>query len=264
MAGKGIRGAGRGGGAKVASLDDARKAKADSPLKDDGLPKNNRQAMEDAEQAQLLSALSQIRPLIADVDAAKAVVKAKQELVTAALDRAAAAGFKKGEIRELLKDTAVTGDRKNLREAEERRVRFRRYLGLPVGETDTGLLDVPEAAKDELDWRGAGYTAGLRADDCDPKKAGVPPRFHQAWMEEWHRGQEYNAWAASPNDRPKPGATLSAPTQTGDGFEASPAELAAQTARPSTIEATDPAPVGEDGDEGALTPETQTANDEAV
>lgn len=259
MAGKGIRGSG-----KVANLDDARKAKDDSPLKDDGLPKNNRQAVEDAEQAQLLSALSKIRPLIADVDAAKAVVKAKQELVTQAMDHAAAAGFKKGEIRDLLKDTAVTGDRKNLREAEERRVRFRRYLGLPVGESDAGLLDVPEAAKDELDWRGAGYTSGLRADDCDPKKAGVPPRFHQAWMEEWHRGQEYNAWAMNPDARPKPGATPSAPTQTGDGFEAGHEELAAQTSRPSTVEATDPAPVGEDADESALTAETATANDEAV
>lgn len=260
MAGKGIKGA----GGKVTNLADARKAKDDSPLKDDGLPKNNRQAIEDAEQAQLLSCLSQLRPLIADVDAAKAVVKQKQEAVTAAMDRAAAAGFKKYEIRSLLKDTAVTGDRKDLREAEERRVRFRKYLGLPVGETDAGLLDIPEAAKDEDDWRGHGFTAGLRADEPDPKKAGVPPRFHQLWMASWHLGQEQNAWALNPDARPKPGATPSAPTQTGDGFEATADELAQQTARPSTIEATDPAPVGEGADEGALTAESETANDEAV
>lgn len=267
MAGKGIRG----GGGKVTSLDDARKKAGDR--KDDGLPKNNLQAVREAEQAQLLSALAKIRPLIADVDAAKAIVKSKQELVNQALDHAAAAGFKKGEIRDLLKDTSVTGARKNLREAEERRARFRKYLGLPVGETDDGLLEVPEAAKDELDWRGHGYTAGLRADDPDPKKANVPPRFHPAWLEEWHRGQESNAWAMSPDGRPKPGAKLGdavsvqeaakPPAEGEEGFEAPASELAAQTSRPSTIESTDPAPVGEDADEGGLA-DTEALNSEPV
>lgn len=181
--------------------------------KDDGTPKNNLEAIREAEQAQLLSVLAKMRTATADVEAAQAVVKQKRDVVNSILDQAQAAGFKKGEIRELLAETQVKGTRKDLREAEERRTRFREYLGLPVG-TQPDLLDrMPEAAKDELDWRGHGYTAGLRGDDPDPKAAGVPERFTQAWLEEWHRGQEKNAWAMSPEGKPNPG---DAPKPQGD------------------------------------------------
>jgi len=229
--------------------------------KDDGTPKNNLEAIREAEQAQLLSVMSKMRTATAEVDKARAVVKEKVDFVNSILDQAQAAGFKKGEIRELLKDTAVKGTRKDLREVEERRSRFREYLGLPVG-TQGDLLDrMPEAAKDELDWRGHGYTAGLRADKPDPKEAGVPERFHQAWLEEWHRGQEKNAWATNPSKAPNPGnapgaalptttsdasidtsstetpsetASTTEPPSPDDNFEASAEELAAQVRRPST------------------------------
>lgn len=244
--------------AEVADLAAARKVKegaTETGRKQDGAPKNNLQAIREAEQAQLLSVLAKLRPLIAEVEEAKAVVKTRQEAVASMMDHAASVGFKKNEIRDLLKDTAVTGARKNLREAEERRARFREYCGLPVG-TQPDLLDrAPEAAMDELDWRGHGYTAGLRGDACDPKAAGVPDRFHQGWMEEWGRGQETSAWSLAPEgmERPKPsGSPAPSPDvgephiePSGDAFEASEAELAAQTSRPSTIEGTDPAPAGD-------------------
>lgn len=242
---------------KVRDLAEERERRQPADRKDDGTPKNNLQAIREAEQAQLLSVLANLRTATAEVEKAQAVVKEKRDVVNSILDQAQAAGFKKGEVRELLKDTAVKGTRKDLREAEERRVRFREYVGLPVG-TQPDLLDrMPAGAMDEVDWRGHGYTAGLRGDACDPKAASVPDRFHQTWMEEWGRGQETLAWSLNPSKKPKPGAApapesvkepaADSPDQ-GDGFEASPQELAAQSSRPSTIEATDPGAEGEEGE----------------
>lgn len=244
MAGRSIK---AGGGGKVTDLSTARKAKA-GDRKDDGVPKNNLQAMREQEEAQLLSVLSQMRPALARVEEAKAVVKERVAEVDSILDKAAAQGFKKGEIRDLLKDTAVKGSRKDLREVEERRARFRRYLGLPVGETDDGLLDaIPEAAKDELDWEGAGYTAGVRADEPKPP-SNCPDRFHQAWMKGYHNGQARNAWAAGggKGSPPDPVAEVLPPAEALDqlaeqdkleeNFEASPEELAAQAQRPAAAE----------------------------
>lgn len=235
--------------AEIADLAAARKVKegaVETGRKDDGAPKNNLQAIREAEQAQLLSVLAKLRPLQANIDAAKVVLKGAQDEFSAMLDHAQSVGFKKYEIKDLLKDTAVTGARKDLREAEERRTRFREYLGLPTG-TQGDLLDrQPDAAKDELDWRGHGYTAGLRGDPRDPKAAGVPDRFHQAWMQEHERGQETNAWSLAPEGMTRPGAAAEpAPEASaappGDQFEAQADELAAQPAGPSTIEANDAA-----------------------
>lgn len=247
MAGRAIKGA---AGGKVTDLSTARKAKA-GDRKDDGIPKNNLQAMREQEEAQLLSVLSKMRPALARVEEAKAVVKERVAEVDAILDKAVAQGFKKGEIRELLKETAVKGSRKDLRETEERRARFRRYLGLPVGETDDGLLDaIPEAAKDELDWESEGYKAGVLAEEPKPPKK-CPERFHQAWLKGYHNGQARNVWAlgGGKGEAPAPDAVTppaealeqSAAKPEGDDFEASPDELKAQTGRPSTIEGTDPA-----------------------
>lgn len=185
--------------------DKIRELHAPPPRKDDGNPVNNLQAIREAEQAQLLSVMAKMRTAQAEVEAAQAVVKQKRDVVNSILDQAQAAGFKKGEVRELLKDSAIKGTRKDLREAEERRVRFREYLGLPVGMQPDLLDRMPEGSMDELDWRGHGYTSGLRADEPNPKEAGVPDRFHQAWLEEWHRGQEKNAWATAPDKKPNPG-----------------------------------------------------------
>lgn len=238
MAGRSITG---GGG--VTDLSKARKAKAGGDRKDDGAPKNNLQAIREQEEAQLLSVLSQMRPALARVEEAQAVVKERRAEVDAILDKAVAQGFKKGEIRELLKETAVKGSRKDLREAEERRARFREYVGLPVG-VQGDLLEVPEAAKDELDWELDGYRAGVRAEEPKPP-AKCPERFHQAWLKGYHDGQARNAWAMSGGKGAPPAPspdTPRAPVEGEEGFEASPEELKAQAGRPSTIAATDPAP----------------------
>ena len=259
MAGKGIKAGGAAG--TVTDLSKARRAKADGDRKDDGVAKNNLQNVREIEEAQLLSVLALMRPALARVEEAKAVVKERIADVDAILDKAVVQGFKKGEIRELLKETAVKGSRKDQRETEERRTRFREYVGLPTGVVQPDLLDIPEAAKDELDWELDGYRAGVRAEEPKPPTK-CPERFHQAWMKGYHDGQARNAWAMSggkgappasaPAPAPEPAADAPTPPEgpaTGDDFEASADELAAQTARPSTIEKTDPAAGDAPGDE---------------
>lgn len=192
---------------KPQSQSDQIKAQSAPPpvaRKDDGTPKNNLLAVREAEGLGLIGLLSALRPLIADVDAASAIVKTKREAVNKRLDQGVAEGYPKGLVRKMLKDTAVTGDRKNLREEWEMEVRFREYVGLPAM-TQTDLeARMPDAAKDEQDWRGAGFAAGLRGDSCDPVGAGVPPRFHQAYMEDWGTGQQRLAMSLSKPDRPAP------------------------------------------------------------
>lgn len=263
MAGKGIK-----AGGTVTDLSKARKAKdAASDRKDDGGPKNNLQAIREQEEAQLLSVLAQMRPALARVEEAKAVVKERVADVDAILDKAVVQGFKKGEIRELLKETAVKGSRKDQQAVEERRLRFREYVGLPTGVVQPDLLDAPEAAKDEIGWELEGYKAGVLAEEPKPPQK-CPERYHQAWLTGYHNGQARNAWAMSGGKGapPKPAAVQPEPTRhpeagvgtagdtpvvapegpaTAENFEASEAELAAQTSRPSTIESTDPAPAGE-------------------
>lgn len=181
----------------------AKKAAQSPERKDDGAPVNNLQAILEAEERGLHRLLADLRPLIADVDAASAIVKTKREAVNKRMDQGVADGFPKGMVREILKEMAVTGARKDVRQEWEMLVRFRTYVGLPAA-TQTDLeARMPDAAKDEFDWRGSGYTAGLRGSAADPKADGCPQRFEQAWLEEYHKGQEKNALALSGDAKPK-------------------------------------------------------------
>ena len=224
--------------------------------KQDGNPTNNLQAMREAEERGLHKLLAEVRPLIAEVDAAAAVVKTKREAVNKRLDQGVADGYPKGMVRKMLAETAITGERKNQREEWEREVRYRTYLGLPA-ETQPDLEDrVPEAARDEQDWRGAGYAAGLRGDACNPKAAQVPDRFHQAWMEEWHNGQSKLAEAMGRKAQPKPDFDVI------DGGKGKPADLGAETlqaigeAEPEIVQqVVDDHNEGDDGD-NEIDPET--------
>jgi len=190
---------------KPRSQSDEIKAMAATPeRKDDGRPTNNLQAVREAEERGLHKLLAEVRPLLAAVEEAQAVVKGKRDQVNKRLDQGVADGFPKGMVRKMLKETAVTGERKNQREEWEMEVRWRQYLGLPAL-TQADLEDrIPEAAKDEQDWIGAGYGAGLRGDSCDPVGHRVPDRFHQKWMEAWGEGQTKLAMSLGRPARPAP------------------------------------------------------------
>ena len=172
------------------------------------------------------------------------------------MDLAVAAGFKKYEVEDQLKD--LVAPKVNQSEKEARRARFRAWLGLPAGAPATD--DLPLEVRDEQDWEAEGYRAGIRADEPKPPKE-CPPRFHQAWMKGWHAGQEQNTKALAfkpasvltPAPAPEPEkeptkAELRAQEARaresldklgkGDDFEASSEELAKQVTRPEHVEDT--------------------------
>jgi hypothetical protein len=169
---------------------------------------DNRQARLDAEQAQFLSACFKYRAKLRDIDTAKAVVDGHKAEAKEILDMAVAAGFKKYEITDQVAD--LIKPKVNHSEIEDRRARFREWLGLPAGRRPTDELKMPEEAKDAIAWEYEGLRAGMRADE--PKPVEVPPRFHQAWLKGWHEGQARNvaalaykpAPAAAPVPEPEP------------------------------------------------------------
>lgn len=172
--------------------------------KDDGRPTNNLQAIREAEEKGLHRLLSDVRTLQGPLEEALALVKTRREAVNKRLDQGVADGYPKGMVRKMLAATAITGDRKDQRAEWEMEVRFRTYLGLPAM-TQADLEDrMPNAAKDEQDWIGAGYGAGLRGDSCNPKAFDVPDRFHQVWMEAWGEGQTKLAMAMGKKPPKKP------------------------------------------------------------
>lgn len=190
--------------------------------KDDGAPTNNLQAVREAEEKGLHRLLSDVRVLQGPLEEAMALVKTRREAVNKRLDQGVADGYPKGMVRKMLAATAVTGERKNQRAEWEMEVRFRQYLGLPAM-TQSDLEDrMPDAAKDEQDWIGAGYGAGLRGDSCNPKAADVPDRFHQVWMEAWGEGQAKLAMAMGKKPAPKPSLGVI------EGGKDKPADLGAE------------------------------------
>ena len=151
---------------------------------------DNRRAIEEAEQAQFLSAIFKVRSKDVEIGRAKAVVDALNAERKEVMDLAVAAGFKKYEIEDQLKD--LVAPKVNQSEKEARRARFRAWLGLPAGAPPQ--TELPLEVRDEQDWEADGYRAGIRADEPKPPKE-CPPRFGQAWMKGYHAGQEQNAKA---------------------------------------------------------------------
>ncbi len=219
-------------------------------------PGDNKKAAEAAEEAQLLSYLAVLRKQAKTVEDAKTVLDAAKEEMNATFGTAKNAGFQRKELTELLADTKVKGQRKNIEEAERRRNRFRRYCGLPVGDSETQQdleSRLPETKKDEFDWEADGYRAGVAGDEPTPTKDCVKAGFDQAWLKGYHNGQARNAWALSaskglapmPSVPPAASTAPAAPATTGevidlaaekdvlrpDDFEASEDELAAQVGR---------------------------------
>jgi len=204
---------------------------------DNMTPEEKRKAAEAAEEAQLLSFLSRIRAKQKIADEIKAKYDEAKTEVRTVFNLADSAGFKREELNEILTDSKVTGQRKNLAEKEARRVRFRKYVGLPVGLSDEQQeLDgrLADTAKDELDHEADGYRAGVAGDEPKPPKE-CPSNFHSAWMKGYHNGQARNAWALSEakgkSPMPKPAAVPKAEPAKAEFTEATPDELAQQAGR---------------------------------
>jgi hypothetical protein len=154
-------------------------------------PSDNRKAVLEAEEAQLLSFVGRLKAKKVKVDEAKAALKVETDEYTEIVRLAGIAGFKKYELKGLMEDLGVK--RKDLTETEARRTRFRSFLGLPVGNSDQQLALATETEKGELEWEADGYKCGIiGTDPVPPTEAGV---HGNAWLKGYHNGQARNAWA---------------------------------------------------------------------
>lgn len=164
------------------------------PPPKDAKPGDNAAAMLRAEEAQFLSFLARIRPKLAEKAIIKTQLDEKAAEITEIFRLAKAAGFERKELQGILDDLGAK--KANHPEKEARRVRFRRWVGLPVGESDELKASTPDEVKDAMWWEAEGYRAGIRADEPKPPE-GCSPRMDQAWMKGYHNGQTRNAWALS-------------------------------------------------------------------
>lgn len=145
-----------------------------------------------AEAELLVHHMTKLRAQKAKVDAAKVILKAEQDDMTALYRTAKEDGFLRKDLAALLEDTGAR--LRNLLAEEERRFRYRVALGLPVFGQQQDLFggdETPVEAKDELFWEGEGYLNGRRGAPCEIPED-CPPRFHAAFMRGDAKGQEEN------------------------------------------------------------------------
>lgn len=173
--------------------------------------------------------MSKLRAKRAQVEDLRAPLKEAQEDLTALFNEAKAdlgKGYTRKYLATLLEDT--TTRLRNLLEEEQRRAVDREALGLPVFGVQADLFDneqtakMPAEARDELAWEAEGYMRG-RNGALDQIPEGAPPRFHQAIMKGYERGQqqtqadvlaamELKKREAEPDPAPKPDLNATPPT----------------------------------------------------
>lgn len=127
-----------------------------------------RREREEAEAIQLMSVVSTLRPKLAKVKEIADQLKAAKDLVN---DHFRAAklqskDFERGRIMELIEDTSPDA-RRDVTRNEAIRARFRRLMGLPVGDASQEELDLearlPDVERDGGYWHSVGYTDGVTA-----------------------------------------------------------------------------------------------------
>lgn len=130
--------------------------------------------------------------------AARAKVSEKQEDETKAFN-AAKADLGRGYTREYMNGLLVDGRKKitELVEFEKMRARDKVAISQPVFGQQSELFpgeETPVEAKDELSWEAEGWLRGRRG-DLEELQDRDPPRFHQAIMRGYEKGQAETAAA---------------------------------------------------------------------
>lgn len=139
--------------------------------------------------------MSKLRAKRGEIEELRAPLKDAQEEFTALVNEAKAdlgKGYTRKYITQLLED--ATSRLRNLLEEEERRARDREALGLPVFGVQADLFGeaaakMPVEARDEITWEAEGYMRG-RNGLLQEVPDGTPPRFTQAVMRGYERGQK--------------------------------------------------------------------------
>lgn len=143
----------------------------------------------------LVHHMSHLRAKQAEVNELREPLKAAQEEFTALVNEAKAdlgKGYTRKHLVSLLEDS--TSRLRDLMKEEEQRAFDREALGLPVFGIQADLFGdaatkMPDEARDELQYEAEGYMRG-RAGLLQEIPDGTPPRFHQAVMKGYERGQE--------------------------------------------------------------------------
>lgn len=143
----------------------------------------------------LVHHMSGLRVAKKDVDEAREPLKAAQEEFTALVNEAKGdlgKGYTRKYLMTLLED--ATTRLRDLLSEEERRARDRAALGLPVFGVQADLFGeasakLPTEARDEVEYEAEGFMRG-RAGLLQEIPDGTPPRFHQAVMRGYEKGQQ--------------------------------------------------------------------------
>lgn len=169
-------------------------------------PAERQKAKEEAEAMQLLSIVAAVKKHDAAIATAKIPYDAAKEERRGTLLTAKKMGFHAYEIEELVKD-GKAGERKNVTEAEARRHRFRKIMGLPVGlsETEQELGErLPDAERDGQFWQNAGYADGVTGIQADPPTACISAGHGNRYDKGYKDGQTILGLAlAKPKEKPK-------------------------------------------------------------
>lgn len=148
-------------------------------------------AIHEAEAIQLLSAVSLGKKALIAVDAAKAVLKEKQDAFNdVARNAKTAIKITRKEFVDLIGDS--NSSRKDLSDAEAKRVRWRTAMGLPVGLSGEQLeLDsrLPNVERDIQMWRGQGYQDGVTGSPHNPPKECIEQGHGNVYDEAYKGGQ---------------------------------------------------------------------------
>ena len=123
------------------------------------------------------------------ISEANAAVKAAQEQRKKIRQQAKADGITLADLDATLR--MADWGRNEIRDKFETRMRYARWLNLPVGSQGELFKPVdtsdPKKAADE--WKAAGITAGVTGANPEPPEE-CPAEFHQAYMDGWHTGQK--------------------------------------------------------------------------
>lgn len=188
--------------------------------------------------------LAQARKDNDTIEKAKEALRAVQKIRTRNRNLCKTDGFPLKALDEILKDELANPS--EVREFEDKRARMRGLANQPGGSLEQMDLfndSFAQKERDEADWRGHGYTAGLRGLDNDVdtlNRLGVPAEFRQAWMDAWHEGQKRLAKAHATKMRIE-GKPLHPETEAALD-EDKPAEGAEQPAADDAAKETDEAP----------------------
>lgn len=147
---------------------------------------------EEAEAIQLMSIVSRIKQALPEVEEARGKLKAAQEKVNDIFRAAKAQSkdFERGRIMELVEDSKAES-RRDVTRNEAVRARFRRLMGLPVGDATQDQLDLegrlPDVERDGQYWQSVGYTDGVSGAPSNPPmecvKAGHGNRYDAGWKD---------------------------------------------------------------------------------